>query len=50
LHHTGVDAGAANTASLVKADAVATAAAEAAAGKRKAKSSITPTSNLDHAA
>ena len=49
-HHTGVDAGAANTASLVKADAVATAAAEAAAGKRKAKSSITPTPNLDHAA
>jgi AraC family transcriptional regulator of adaptative response/methylated-DNA-[protein]-cysteine methyltransferase len=48
-HRTGVDAGAANSAPLVKADAAAVAEA-AGAGKRKAKLSITPTPNLDHAA
>jgi AraC family transcriptional regulator of adaptative response/methylated-DNA-[protein]-cysteine methyltransferase len=52
-HHTGVDAGVANTAPAIKADAAAvTAGATVAtgAGERKAKPSITPTPNLDHAA
>ncbi len=46
-HHTGVNAGVVNTAPVVKADGAAVAAG---AGKRKAKPSITPTPNLDHAA